>query len=143
MNNYDINDLQVGMKESFTVRITEEMMTGFRRITGDENPLHTDEDYAREQGYDQKVCYGMLTASFLSKLAGVYLPGKRSLIHSVETKFLKPVYPGDELLVEGMVEEVHESVRQMGLKVTITRGNGEKVLKGRMKIGIQGDRNER
>ena len=47
----------------------------------------------------------MLTASFLSTLAGIYLPGEKSLIHSVETKMIKPVFIGDELIVTGKVSE--------------------------------------
>ncbi len=137
MNRYGLSDLSVGMKESFSVTLTEEMMEHFYGITGDENPLHKDLSYAKEQGFSGKVAYGMLTASFLSTLAGVYLPGERSLIQSVEMKFLKPVFIGDELTVEGTVSEIHESVRQIVLKTVIVNQDGVKVLKGIMKIGVR------
>lgn len=136
MNHYRFDDLKAGMKESYEVTVTRKMMEEFRAITGDVNPLHCDEAFARERGYDTTVCYGMLTASFLSTLAGVYLPGENCLIHSVETKFVRPVYPGDRLMVEGTVKEINDTVEQAVLKVVITNQTGEKVLRGTMKVGV-------
>ena len=140
MNHYSISDLSIGHKESFTTEITSEMFDKFREITGDINPLHNDESFAKCLGYRGGVAFGMLTASFLSTLAGVYLPGERSLIHSVETKFTKPVYIGDVLTVSGEVSEIHDTVGQIVLKVEIKNQNGEKVLRGKMKVGFLDER---
>lgn len=137
MNSYDFTELSVGMEEHFQVQVTEEMMDQFRIITGDDNPLHADAVYAREKGYENKVVYGMLTASFLSTLAGVYLPGERSLIHSVETKFLKPVLAGDVLVVSGTVAELDERFSCLKLRVEIWNQKREKVLRGSMQIGVK------
>ena len=123
MNHYSINDLSIGHKEVFTVEVTTEMFNKFREITGDINPLHNDEDFARNLGHKGRVAFGMLTASFLSTLAGVYLPGERSLIHSVETKFTKPVYIGDVLSISGEVTEINDTVNQIVLKVEIKNQN--------------------
>ena len=105
-------------------------------MTGDVNPLHTDETFAKEKGYGSNVAYGMLTASFLSTLAGVYLPGERSLIHSVESKFTKPVYVGDTLKISGQVTECNEMFSVFTMKTTIVNQKGEKVLRGKMQVGI-------
>lgn len=134
MNNYKFDELTVGMTESFKVSITEEMLDAFKGITGDVNPLHNDEEFAKSKGHPGRVAYGMLTASFLSTLAGVYIPGERSLIQQVETKFAKPVYIGDELTVTGEITELVESVQRLELKVTITNQDGKKVLRGTMGI---------
>jgi 3-hydroxybutyryl-CoA dehydratase len=134
MNNYTFDELNVGMTESFKVSITEEMLDAFKGITGDVNPLHNDEEFAKAKGHPGRVAYGMLTASFLSTLAGVYIPGERSLIQQVETKFAKPVYIGDELTVTGEITELVESVQRLELKVTITNQDGKKVLRGTMGI---------
>lgn len=117
------------------MEITEDMLSVFRKVTGDVNPLHTDDAFAQDHQYPRRVVYGMLTASFLSTLAGVYLPGERCLIQSVEVKFSKPVFVGDQLLVAGTVTELHASVQQIVLKVEIVRG-GVKVLRGIMKLGV-------
>ena len=134
MNNYTFDELTVGMTESFKVLITEAMLDAFKGITGDVNPLHNDEEFAKAKGHPGRVAYGMLTASFLSTLAGVYIPGERSLIQQVETKFAKPVYIGDELTVTGEITELVESVQRLELKVTITNQDGKKVLRGTMGI---------
>lgn len=134
MNNYKFEELSVGMSESFNVAITEDMLSKFRDITGDVNPLHNDTKFAVSKGHPGRVAFGMLTASFLSTLAGVYIPGERSLIQQVETKFANPVYIGDELTVKGEITELIESVQRLELKVTITNQNGKKVLRGKMQI---------
>lgn len=136
MNEYSYSDLYVGYETGFEVVISETMLERFKDITGDNNPLHTDRAYAESKGYPQCVVYGMLTASFLSTLAGVYLPGEKSLIHSVETKFLKPVFVGDRLYIRGEVLEKHDLFRLLTLRVLIVNQNKEKVLKGRMKVGV-------
>ncbi len=137
MNNYTFDELQIGMKESFSVTITDAMLDSFRSITGDINPLHNDEDFAKAKGHPGRVAYGMLTASFLSTLAGVYLPGEHSLIQQVETKFSGPVYIGDVLTVTGEIVDLIESVQRLELKTTITNQDGKKVQRGRMQILVK------
>ncbi len=134
MNNYSFDELSVGMSECFDVTVTSEMLESFKAITGDVNPLHNDEEFAHSKGHPGRVAFGMLTASFLSTLAGVYLPGEKSLIQQVETKFANPVYIGDVLTVKGEITELIESVQRLELKVTITNQNGKKVLRGKMQI---------
>lgn len=137
MNRYGIKDLYIGQTESFEVTVTKEMMEQFFAITKDENPLHRDPEYAKKSGFSGPVAYGMLTASFLSTLAGVCLPGEKSIIEGVEIRFSKPVYPGDVLKVTGEVKEIHESVRMVVLKTVITDSENKKVLRGTMKIGVR------
>ncbi len=125
------------MEESFSVEITEETMNKFLEITGDSNPLHNNLTYAKSKGYEEKVVYGMLTSSFLSTLAGVYLPGKYSLIHSVEVIFKKPVFISDSpLTVKGKVTEINDNFKQITINVSIFNKNQEKVLRGIMKVGV-------
>ena len=137
MNNYTYDEITIGQKESFRVKITGAMLETFKELTGDLNPLHADEGYAGEHGYDGKVAYGMLTASFMSTLAGVYMPGERSLIKETHIKFTKPVFPGDRLEITGEVTEKHDGFNMIVLKVTIKNGKGEKVLRGSMDIMVQ------
>ena len=143
MNHYTFNEIEIGLEEGFAVTITENMMESFRDLTGDVNPLHCDDGFAKEKGFDGKVAYGMLTAAFLSTMAGVYLPGERSLIQSVEVKFSKPVFPGDTISFCGKVSEKNETFQFLTLKVTGTvtdcekeERRGTKVLKAVMQIGV-------
>lgn len=136
MNTYTYEEITEGMKESFTVTVTEEMQESFRNITGDINPLHKSHEFAREKGYEGCAVFGMLTASFYSTLAGVYLPGEKSLIHSVEVKFSKPVYIGDVLTIEGKVDEKNDTYQLIKVKATIKNQKGEKVSKANLQIGL-------
>ena len=137
MNRYTYDEIRVGQTESFEVKITEQMLDDFRRMTGDTNPLHADADYAKADGYEGRVAYGMLTASFMSTLAGVYIPGERSLIKELKIKFAKPVYPGDTITVEGEVGEKNDTFNMIVLKVTMRNDKGEKVLRGSMDIMVR------
>lgn len=137
MNDYSYEEIELGHKESFQVTITEEMMQKFLEITGDVNPLHNDEDYAVSKGNPGRVVYGMLTGSFLSTLAGVYLPGKKSLIHEVKIKCVKPVYIGDTLIIEGIVDEKHDAFSLLMIKVTMKNQNGQKVCRATMQVSAE------
>lgn len=136
MNNYSYEEIEIGQKESFSVTITKDMLEKFNSITGDINPLHNDEEYAKEKGHPGVVAYGMLTASFLSTLAGVYMPGKRSLIHEVNIKMERPVYVGDVLNIEGTVKEKNDTFSFIVVKVLVRNQKNEKVLKAQMQIGV-------
>ena len=136
MNEYKINDLSIGLSESFSNRITLNMMEDFMKVSGDENPLHIDDVFARSKGFQNRVVYGMLTASFISTLGGCYLPGKYCIIQGVETKFLRPVYVGDEITVTGEVVDIREELNYIEIKVTMKNQKGEKVLRGTLKAGV-------
>ncbi len=136
MNQYTYEEIEVGQKESFSVTITAEDQNAFCGLTGDVNPLHQDPDYANAKGHKGCVVYGMLTASYYSTLAGVYLPGEHSLLHSVNSKFMKPVYIGDTLTVEGTVSEKNDTFRLINVKAVIRNQNGEKVSKAELQVGL-------
>ena len=136
MNQYKYDEIELGLKAEFTVTVTEDMQERFRGITGDVNPLHRDDGFAVEKGFERKVAFGMLTASFLSTLAGVYIPGERSLIQSVEVKFAKPVYIGDTLTISGEVAEKDDRFSFIKLKVAIRNQKDEKVLRGTMSVRV-------
>jgi len=136
LNAYRYEEIQPGMEEHFETVLTEKMLEQFLAITGDCNPLHNDSVFAKDKGHPDKVAFGMLTASFLSTLAGVYLPVKNSLIHEVEVKFAKPVYAGDVLKISGTVTEKNDTFEVFWMKVVITNQRGEKVLRGKMRVGV-------
>lgn len=137
MNQYTFEELEVGMKACFTVTVTEEMMKSFRRLSGDGNPLHCDEDYAIASGFPGRVVYGMLTASFYSTMAGVYLPGQRAILQGVDSKFRSPVYIGDTLTVTGKIAEKNDTFRLITVKAEITNQSGQKVSKATLQVGVR------
>lgn len=136
MNSYTLAEMTPGLSEQFTVTVTAQMMEQFYALTGDCSPIHMDPAYAAQRGYPGRVVYGMLGASLVSTLAGVYLPGEHCLLHAVEAKFAKPVFIGDTLTVAGTVAEVNDTFGEVTVKYTITNQNGQKVTRGSYKAGV-------
>lgn len=136
MNHYTFDEIEVGYFEEFSITITDEMISNFCITTGDVNPLHTDSAFAQVAGYDNKVAYGLLTASFMSTIAGVYLPGEHSLIQRIEAEFPAPVYVGDTVTFSGKVVSKDTTFRFIELKVVARNNRGKKVLRGKMQVGV-------
>lgn len=138
MNEYVFSEIEIGMKESFQKTITLEMEEAFRQITGDENPLHKDDEFAKEISggkFQGHAVFGMLTASLYSTLAGMYLPGKYSLIHSFdEISFLKPVFVGDILMVSAQVTDKEDSLGLIRLKASIKNQDNKLVSRAKIKV---------
>ena len=131
MNTYSFDEIEIGQTESFEAVIDQKKMNMFAEITGDYNPRHT----------DQKVVYGMLTSSFLSTLAGMYLPGKNSLILGVNVEMPNAhnVSEGKSIVtVTGEVTEKINVLQMLTLKVKITDSN-KILLRGSMKIKVTND----
>lgn len=136
MNTYSIDDLAAGIEESFVVTVTEEMLERFRDLSGDVNPLHCDEDFAKARGYKGRVAYGMLAASLYSTLAGVYLPGRDCLLHEVDVKFKKPVFVGDTLTVTGVVRDVSAALGRVEVEGKTVNQDGVTVNKAVIQAGV-------
>ena len=136
MNRFAYEELTVGQTAEFSREVTADMMEKFREVSGDANPLHVDESFAKGKGFPGRVVYGMLTSSLYSCLGGMYLPGERCLLQSVHADFLLPVFIGDILTVTGTVIEKHDSVRQVVIKAVIRNQGGKKVSKARIEAGM-------
>ncbi len=136
MNNYKFSDIYVGLKAEFKSEITQEKMKAFYDVTKDCSPIHIDENYAKQRGFKGRVVYGMLSASLFSTLAGVYIPGEHCLLHSVESKFAKPVFIGDVLTVKGEVTEINETFKTITIKAQIVNENNVKVTRGIIKASV-------
>lgn len=136
MNHYTFEELSVGMEESFSVTVTEEMHNKFTELSGDVNPMHLSEEYAKEHGYAGKLVYGMLTASFYSTLVGVYLPGEHCVFHEIRSTFNAPVYAGDTLTIHGEIVQIHEDFRRIKIKAYIVNQEGTKVSLSTLTVGV-------
>lgn len=136
MNTYTYEELTVGKKESFTVVVTEAALDAFRLITGDVNPMHQDDAFAKKRGMTGHIAFGMLVAGYYSTLAGVYLPGENCLLHKVDSQFSKPVYPGDTLTVTGEIAEREDTFSMVIIKAEIHNQHGQKVSRARIQAGV-------
>jgi len=136
MKEYTFESLKAGTQETFSAKITEEMMSRFLEISGDTNPLHQDDTFAAGRGFKAKVVYGLLTSSLYSTLIGVYLPGKNALLHGISIKFKKPVFVGDSLTVSGKVSHINEAFKVIEIKAAIENQDGSKVSTATITAGL-------
>ena len=137
MNDYALTDLVPGETEaSFTQELTPGMLDAFCALSGDENPLHTDEAFARAHGFAGRVVYGMLTAALYSRLAGMYLPGRRCILQEVNSSFHKPVYAGDVLTVSGRVKDVDLGKGRAVVAAVVRNQDGARVSRAEIVVGI-------
>ncbi len=98
-----LEDIAIGDTVSFSRTWEEGDVTLFAQLSGDQNPLHLDEQYAATTQFKKRLVHGMLTGSLCSRLVGMYLPGKRCLYLKQDLSFLAPVFIGDTVTVEGVV----------------------------------------
>lgn len=139
MNTYRFADMSLGMTQGFSRKITLTEYDLFLSLSGDENPLHLQSDWAQKSGFQDRVAYGMMVASYYSTLVGIYLPGKFALLQGVDAQFNSPVYPGDKLEVVGEVVYLNEAFQQMELKASIFNQEQKKVSKAKIKVGFYGE----
>jgi len=136
LNEYSFAEIRIGQTESFNITMTQDMQDGFRALSGDINPMHLDEAYAKSKGFDGKLVYGMLTASFYSTLVGTLLPGKKCLLQEVEIKFRKPVLIGDVLRVVGECTEKNDTFKLIIMKAKVSNQSNELVSSAKLKVSI-------
>jgi 3-hydroxybutyryl-CoA dehydratase len=133
MNNpldYSFNEIKIGLEHYFEVSIDEKLEKDFAKISGDFNPLHMDEQYAKETKFGKRVCHGMLLASFFSRLVGMYLPGKNALYFSQNLNFTGPCFIGDTVIVKGKVIDKSEATKMIKIETTIKNSVGELLVDG-------------
>ena len=116
-----LEDIEIGQKKSFEVVITESMLDDFSKLSGDSNPLHMDENYAKSNNFENRVCHGMLLASFFSRLVGMYIPGENALYFSQSLKFQYPCFVNDRIKIHGEVIDKSLATKIITLKTTISK----------------------
>ncbi len=136
MNSYTYGEIEVGQSASFEKTITKEDILLFSKLTGDKNPLHVDEEYAKQTKFKKPVAFGLLISSLWSTIAGMHLPGKHSLILSVQSSFRKPCFVGDTLTVEGVVRQKVDVGSILVLGLSVKNQTRAIVADGEMKVQV-------
>jgi 3-oxoacyl-[acyl-carrier protein] reductase len=122
-----------GTSVSWSHTVTEADVDAFAALSGDDNPLHLDERFARQNGFRTRVAHGMLVGAFISRVLGTLLPGPGVLWLSQTMRFRRPVYVGEEIEVSGRITHRSEALRTLVLDVSV-RTADEVVLTGEAKV---------
>ena len=120
MKTYKFKNLKIGKTQNFKVKISDGIIKKFINLSGDLNKIHTDQKFALRYGYNKKVVHGMLMGAFYSRFIGMYLPGKYSLLISMDIKFNKPVYLNDKITIKGKVVEKNSLFKIVTVKIIST-----------------------
>lgn len=127
---FTINDLTIGLKKSFTKTITETDVYLFAGISGDINPAHINEEYAKETSFKHRIAHGILSSGLISAVLGVHLPGPGTIYISQSLNFLAPVYIGDTVTATVEVKEIIKDRNKAVLITYCTNQEGITVIKG-------------
>ncbi len=124
-----IEDLEIGMSRHLQKQITDEDIEMFAQVSTDRNPVHLDDDYARDTIFEGRIAHGMLTAGLISAVIGEQLPGHGTVYLGQTLKFMAPVRPGDVVRAEVTVESIDHAKRRVTLATRCMVGD-TLVLKG-------------
>jgi 3-hydroxybutyryl-CoA dehydratase len=125
-----INDIAPGDTASFTKTVTEADVYNFAGVTGDFNPAHINEEYAKGTFFKTRIAHGMLSAGFISNVLGTQLPGPGCVYIKQDIRFLAPVYFNDTITAKVEVIEVIREKNRVSLKTTCSNQDGTLVMDG-------------
>lgn len=125
-----IDELKVGDTAEFSKTVSESDIYQFAGITGDFNPAHMNEAYAKKTFFKTRIAHGMLAAGFISTVIGTKLPGTGSVYVKQNLSFLAPVRMGDTVTARVEVVEIIAEKKRVRLKTTCINQEGTQVLDG-------------
>lgn len=123
-------EIELGMTDRLENVVTERDIVAFADITGDRNPVHLDPAYAATTPFKQCISHGMLTASYISAVFGMRLPGPGAIYVTQTLNFRRPVWIGDRITTTVTVAELLPQKRRVRFECVCTNAEGKVVLEG-------------
>lgn len=130
-----IDTITVGMSARYSQVITEADVSAFSLLSGDTNPIHLDEEYAKTSRFKKRIAHGLLSASFFSALFGTKLPGKGCVYVSQSLNFKRPVYIGDTVVATVTVTSVDKINCRVCFE-TVCKVNNKIVIDGSAELFV-------
>lgn len=118
LHGYYFEDLKPGMRATVSRTITETDLRNFSGVSGDTNPMHLNEEFARQTPFKGCIVHGMLTASLISAVIGTKLPGPGCIYMSQSLKFLAPVRVGDTVYAVVVLKELFPEKHRASFETT-------------------------
>lgn len=130
MQGKTIHELSIGLKATYSRTVTETDVVLFGGVSGDLNPAHFNEEFSKETLFGGRIAHGLLTASYISTVLGMQLPGPGTIYLSQDLQFRRPVRFGDTITAEVEVMDMDLDKNRVTLRTTCINQKGEKVLTG-------------
>ena len=125
------SNIKIGQKAELKRTVTEEDIEKFADVSGDRNPIHLDEEFAKKTIFQGRIAHGMLSAAFISTVLASKLPGPGSIYLKQELIFKKPIRIGDTIIITVEVIDKDDEKERITLKTTCTNQNNEMVVDGK------------
>jgi 3-hydroxybutyryl-CoA dehydratase len=130
-------EVSVGQRAQFETSIDDATVAAFAALSGDTNPLHTDEAYAMRVGFGRRVPHGMIGGALFSRFVGMHLPGRYSLYLSQSLLFKKPLPLDSTLVVSGEIVQKIEAARAIRMTTKITdKASGATLIDGEAMVQL-------
>ena len=127
---YEITELYVGQSAEFTKTISESDVYLFAGITGDHNPMHVNDVYAKQSRFGERIVHGLLSSSVISTVIGTKLPGNGSVYVEQNISFKAPVVFGDTITARVEVKEILIDKNRVKLRTCCINQYDEVVIDG-------------
>jgi 3-hydroxybutyryl-CoA dehydratase len=124
------DELQIGEEASFTKTITETDVYLFAGISGDFNPMHVNEEFAKTTPFKTRIAHGALPQSLIAPVLGTKLPGLGTVAVEISCRFKAPTFFGDTITAKAKVSEKMEKKRWVRMALTWTNQRGETIADG-------------
>lgn len=121
---------KVGDSAEITKEITDADIEAFAEVTGDHNPIHLDDAFAKSTRFGRRIAHGMLTASLISSVLANKLPGEGSVYLGQSLQFVAPVFPGDEVTARVTVKQIRDDKPILKLETICVNQRDETVIRG-------------
>jgi 3-hydroxybutyryl-CoA dehydratase len=129
-------DLKVGDKFSTSKQITDSVVRAFADFSGDYNPIHIDEEFAKTTRFGRRIAHGMISGALISAVLGYEFKAKKIVYLSQTMKFVAPVFIDDTVTASGTITNIRADKPIVTLETVCTNQNGETVVKGEAKVMI-------
>lgn len=129
-------DIELDQQVELDVQLTPALVDEFAKMTGDVNPLHQDDAFAKSKGFSGRLAHGLLVGAFFSTIAGTLLPGRDCLLQNARFAFKKPVYPGEKLKLTARVVQKVDAFKLIVMEIEAKDSSGEVVVGGRLHAGV-------
>ena len=126
LHGYFIDDLTVGMTDVYVRTVTETDIVQYSQISGDDNPLHVNEEFAKQTIFKGRIAHGMLTCGYISAVLGTKLPGPGCAYLNQNLNFRAPVRIGDTVQTRVTIKDVDNDTNNVVTDVICSIG--EKVV---------------
>ncbi len=134
--NAEIRGIKVGDEAVYDMEITKEAVQTFADVTGDHNPVHLDEEYAKDTMFKKCIAHGMLSAGLISKVIGTQLPGYGTIYLGQTLNFKRPVYIGDTITTVVTVQKMKPEKNILTLDTVCKNQDGKVVIDGEATVMI-------